>query len=398
MKSAKLFFLLFVTSVSLTQAQNELITPAGQPLRLNADNVSIKQKVSIASDSGYVSVGGYRFMGIKKAPGGELNTFAGPNNGNLTMTGQWNSYMSENAGVAQTTGHSNLAMGRNAGALLTTGYQNTILGEDAGSVMTTAYFNTVVGEGAAYFTTTGQSNVFVGLNAGSKNNSSANTFVGRATNYYTEAGAKNVSIGFGAGSGTGATTTNGTGNVLIGNRAGYYETGDNKLYIANSNTTTPLIYGEFPTSTPAYGGKLIFNTRAGIGVTTFPTTVMVGSTSTNVSAFKMFVNGGIVARNSILTGAGAWADYVFEENYPLKSLDEVEAFIKQNGHLPNVPSAEQVDNWGIDVGKMSPLQQEKIEELTLYIIAQNKKLEEQKARIEAKKAQVIKLSQELDRF
>ncbi|MCF0074051.1 hypothetical protein LZD49_26450 [Dyadobacter sp. CY261] len=392
-------FLVFFTVCAIAaQAQNELITPAGQALRLDADNVSIKQKVTLNSDSGYVSIGGYRLIGIKKAATGELSTFAGPKSGNFTMTGRSNAFMGENSGAVVTSGYGNLAMGRNAGALITTGYQNVLAGEDAGALLAGGYFNTVVGSGAGHSTISGQSNVFLGLSTGYENNSSANVFIGRAANYFTAGGSKNVSIGFGAGSGTGATNTNGAGNILIGNRAGYYETGDNKLYIANSNTTTPIIYGEFPTASPSYVGKLIFNTRAGVGVTTFPTTVMVGTVSTNVSAFKMFVNGGMVARNHILTGAGAWADYVFEEGYPLKSLNEVEAFIRVNGHLPKVPSAGQVDAWGIDVGKMTRLQQEKIEELTLYVIAQNKRMDGQKGRIEAKKAQVIKLLKEMDRF
>ncbi|MCF0071486.1 hypothetical protein LZD49_13475 [Dyadobacter sp. CY261] len=377
-------------------AQNELITPASQLLRLNADNVNIKQKISLNSDTGYVSIGGYRFLSIKKTAAGELNTFAGPNSGNFTMTGRWNTFMGENAGLVNTTGYSNLAMGAEAGAVNTTGYSNIFVGEKAGRANTTGFFNTMVGGGTGFFSATSSSNVFLGLNAGSTNNSTANVFIGRAASYYTENGSNNVSIGFAAGSGTGATNTNGTGNVLIGPFAGYYETGSNKLYIANSNTTTPMIYGEFPTTNPANAGKLVFNTRAGVGVTTFPTSVTINGVATNVSSFKMFVNGGLVTRYSILTGPGAWADYVFNDNYALRPLNEVESFIQVHGHLPGVPSARQVAQWGIDVGKMARIQQEKIEELTLYIIAQNKKLEEQKVRIKEKMEQLVKLSKEID--
>ncbi|MBC8644628.1 hypothetical protein H9W95_12920 [Flavobacterium lindanitolerans] len=57
-------------------------------------------------------------------------------------------------------------------------------------------------------------------------------------------------------------------------------------------------------------------------------------------------------------------------------MAEVETFIKENGHLPNVPSAAKVAEEGLELGEMAKIQQEKIEELTLYLIEQNKKIEE----------------------
>lgn len=77
-----------------------------------------------------------------------------------------------------------------------------------------------------------------------------------------------------------------------------------------------------------------------------------------------------------------WADYVFEEDYPLLSLKDVERHINEKGHLPNVPSAEEVVQSGIDVAKMDSKLLEKIEELTLYLIEQDKRLEKQENRIE----------------
>ncbi|MBC7864881.1 MAG: hypothetical protein IAF38_18040 [Bacteroidia bacterium] len=71
-----------------------------------------------------------------------------------------------------------------------------------------------------------------------------------------------------------------------------------------------------------------------------------------------------------------WADYVFDSNYKLKSLNEVETFVAANKHLPNIPSAEEMVKEGNDLGKMDAKLLEKIEELTLYLIQQNKKMEE----------------------
>ncbi len=68
----------------------------------------------------------------------------------------------------------------------------------------------------------------------------------------------------------------------------------------------------------------------------------------------------------------SWADYVFDKHYELKPLEEVESYIARNGHLPNVPSATKVESEGLNIGDIIRIQQEKIEELTLYIIEQNK--------------------------
>ena len=79
-----------------------------------------------------------------------------------------------------------------------------------------------------------------------------------------------------------------------------------------------------------------------------------------------------------------WADYVFAKDYQLKSLEDVETFINQNNHLPDVPSAQDVVNGGIDVAKMDALLLQKIEELTLYMI-------ELKKQNEALNAEIIQL-------
>ncbi|TDP61970.1 hypothetical protein [Flavobacterium dankookense] len=126
------------------------------------------------------------------------------------------------------------------------------------------------------------------------------------------------------------------------------------------------------------------NGRVGIGdFTVFPTT----SGGVDVSNYKLFVKGGILAEE--VRVSTTWADYVFLKDYKLKSLKEVEQFINDNGHLPNVPSAKQVKEEGIELGEMAKIQQEKIEELTLYIIEQNKVNEKQTQEIEELK-QLVK--------
>ena len=89
------------------------------------------------------------------------------------------------------------------------------------------------------------------------------------------------------------------------------------------------------------------------------------------AGYRLYVKDGILTEKVkiALTNTANWADYVFAPNYKLKPLNEVEAFVKENKHLPNVPSAEQIiKDGGIDVNQMFAKQMEKIEELTLYMI------------------------------
>jgi hypothetical protein len=73
---------------------------------------------------------------------------------------------------------------------------------------------------------------------------------------------------------------------------------------------------------------------------------------------------------------GACPDFVFESDYQLMSLEEVEAFIEENGHLPGVPSAEETEENGINVSEMNMMLLQKVEELTLYILQLENRINE----------------------
>ena len=103
--------------------------------------------------------------------------------------------------------------------------------------------------------------------------------------------------------------------------------------------------------------------------------VAIGTDSfgTGTDLFKLSVNGRIRAESvKVYTD---WADFVFEDDYKLPTLQEVEAYIKKNGHLENIPSAAQVAENGIDIGEMNKLLLQKVEELTLYMIGLQKEVE-----------------------
>jgi len=102
--------------------------------------------------------------------------------------------------------------------------------------------------------------------------------------------------------------------------------------------------------------------------------VLIGKTTQQNSNYKLDVAGTIRANEIKVNLDGA--DFVFESNYKLKSLKEVESFIKENKRLPDIASAEEMSQEGADLGDLNTKLLQKIEELTLYIIEQNKKMED----------------------
>jgi len=93
--------------------------------------------------------------------------------------------------------------------------------------------------------------------------------------------------------------------------------------------------------------------------------------------YKLFVETGILTEKVKVAGLETddWADYVFEEDYEMLPLGELESYVKENKHLPNVPSAQEVADNGLDLAKTDATLLEKIEESYLYIIELNKKFE-----------------------
>lgn len=92
----------------------------------------------------------------------------------------------------------------------------------------------------------------------------------------------------------------------------------------------------------------------------------------DISGYNLFVAGGILTEE-VLVSTG-WADYVFRPDYNLLPIKEVKNFIKTYEHLPNMPSAKEVESDGLKLKEMTVKQQEKIEELFLYIIQLEEKI------------------------
>ena len=106
----------------------------------------------------------------------------------------------------------------------------------------------------------------------------------------------------------------------------------------------------------------------------------LGIGTTNPGNHKLAVNGSIRAK-SVFVETG-WSDFVFEPNYKLMSLSEVEAFIKTHKHLPDIPSEAEIVKYGVSLGEIQSKLLQKIEELTLYIIKLDIEIKELNTKIE----------------
>lgn len=116
----------------------------------------------------------------------------------------------------------------------------------------------------------------------------------------------------------------------------------------------------------------------------------VGIGTSSPGTYKLAVNGDIHAKKLVVDN-NTWPDYVFSEDYPLKSLQSVELFIKKNKHLPDLPSAKEVEERGISVGDNQAVLLKKIEELTLYMIEMKKENDLLRQEISVIKADVKKI-------
>lgn len=165
-----------------------------------------------------------------------------------------------------------------------------------------------------------------------------------------------------AGNSTKILTINNDGNLSSTDYATVQDNMGNHTAIQNINLNGNKLVG----GTSGNGGIFVAdsgNVRIGVG-TMNPTKALE-------------VNGTIRSKEVIVEIAN-WSDFVFDNNYKLMSLKETERFIKQNGHLPNVPSAAEVEKEGIELGEMNAILLQKIEELTLYVIELEKQIDELK--------------------
>ncbi|AEW02542.1 hypothetical protein A4D02_00865 [Niastella koreensis] len=172
-------------------------------------------------------------------------------------------------------------------------------------------------------------------------------------------------------------------NVQSGFGIDMSNTGGRELTIfhpSNDGVSGKISFGRILESTGAYTETMRITGDGKVGIGT-----------TNPGSFQLAVEGKIAAREILVTSSNNFPDYVFDSKYKLRNLSSLENYINQNKHLPNVPSAADVEkNGGIELGEMNRKLLEKVEELSLYIIEINKKVEKLEKENKAVKKRLMK--------
>lgn len=395
--------------------------------------------VAIGAEAGKINEGDANvFVGSKagvKNTEGYYNTFVGFQSAFENTVGYQNSFFGNAAGRNNTSGIRNTFMGIDSGFSNTTGSNNSFYGIYSGEDVTSGSLNLCLGYKSGDNLQTGGNNVFIGR-VGVADPAISNTIIlatGGGTHRLHIDSAGNAGLGLpnNPGSlGNRLVIRKESNNNLTGNsglsfvnltsaynvaptlKASKFLTVDNtgKVVLMNMETIPPGT--DVDTSIYLNDGSLENTTNNVRTVemlendlyfkspdSTNYGRIYIGKHFTNSSypiidglneEYKLFVETGILTERIkvALRDANEWSDYVFADDYALKPLSEVEAFVKENKHLPGIASAKELEKTGIDLGQMQAKQMEKIEELTLYAIEQNKMLEKQSKEIEELKAQM----------
>jgi len=159
---------------------------------------------------------------------------------------------------------------------------------------------------------------------------------------------------------------------------------DDSMFLHMPQADSRLIIGQYGGYLLSEGHKLVVKDGSAKIEGDFFSTGSIGIGTMSFvdgnDTYKLSVDGKVRAHGvKVYTD---WADYVFEDDYELPTLEEVEQHIKEKGHLKDIPSAEEVEENGIEIGEMNKLLLQKIEELTLYTIELKKEIEELKSKID----------------
>ncbi len=215
-------------------------------------NTRIQVEESANEDKVRMDLAGTEVLRISKNPNAYslfetpdsvgYSTFFGESAGVSSTTGQYNTFIGMSAGQNNTSGNNNTALGYNSGKTLTTGTGNITIGSDAGRAIESGNNNTIVGNQAGYGAVLLDNNVMIGYHAGQH--------------------------------------AAGSGNVFLGYSAGRDAVASNRLYIENSPSTTPLIYGEFDNDLLAVNGTLWSTGNFGAGVANPNLDMSIGQANT----------------------------------------------------------------------------------------------------------------------
>jgi len=378
------------------------------------------------------------FFGFEAGYGntvGGNNAFFGKRAGYANTSGWENCFFGHSAGIANTTGGNNSFFGWSAGPV-SVAHGNSFFGASAGLATTTGGYNTAVGLNAGAHDTVESGNTFLGaysdLDPGASPGQSPVTYA-TAVGYGSYVGRSNSVVLGGV---------RGFNNIVVETNVGIgTHSPDRQLVVEGSQAL-----GRFrrysqagPSFAPAflferargtntapvditagdYLGKVQFRGRVGgnmpeYGALTFIATdtqqngrfsfvdrdlaterMVVLNTGnvgigTNAPTERLDVLGNVRVRGSIVYGAPAVPvpDYVFEPDFRLMPLPELEQYVRSEKHLPNIPNAREIQANGVNLGEFQMKLLEKIEELTLYTVEQAKMIDRQSGQIQTQGKQI----------
>ena len=357
----------------------------------------------IGSGSGQYAKSNFNtFVGMEAGKtGGKVNSTLGMNSflgayAGTKSEGELNTYLGANSGMNNTGGNENLFVGFEAGKEssspygsayqsvflgagtgyrvsganctfvgyhagfgngISTGTSNVALGSQSSAMITSGSYNTTIGTNAGRNLSTGQANVFIGLGAGFSNDlGSFNTYLGQSAG----------GVGWAASFLQNATAIG--ANALVGVSNGF---------VLGDTTNTKVGIGTaYPNQRLTIRGNMNFLTASNLRFDNAP--------FLDINPDRLALGGEkgefpVEITSSLLykvTTEDQWADYVFQPSFRRMPLNEVAAFIAQNGHLPGIPSAKEVVETGVSAAQMDAKLLAQIEQLTLYAIEQSKNSEE----------------------
>lgn len=333
--------------------------PAGGGLRTNDGYSTLKIKD--------IPPLGDLYVRIEMSSGYHTDAWALDNfivTGTRTLAGTGNTFYGEESGGKVTSGLGNTFIGYKSGELVTSGLRNTFIGIEAGKVITTGGTNTMIGFNANA----------TGTNASNLNNATAIGSDAKVSISNALILGNNANVGIG----TSAPANKLEITSTVDNQSGLRFTklkSNSQTSAANNVSLSVDANGDVILVPSALAASPWKTAAKNVSQTDTSQRIIIGAMPSTIPGnYKLYVSNGILAERVkvALKSSDKWSDYVFADNYTLRPLKDVEAYVKEHKHLPGVPSAQEVVDQGIDVAEMNAKLLEKIEELTLHMIRQEK--------------------------
>ncbi len=396
---------LVLTSDAAGNASWQMVNPLSRIQDIDGDTY-IEAEESVDDDTLRIYTEGIERIRISNQTIEPINTgkslFLGKDAGvNDDLSDNENTYLGYRAGTSSVDGYWNVGVGTDALSSITNGYRNVAIGRNAGGSMTTASHNVAIGYQALDLEDAGAYNVVVGgFAASNMHDGVSNVIIGHGSGSLIDEGYNNVLIGLNAGSGGNFHSKQGC--VMIGNSAGYYEETDDKLFIENTSSSTPLIWGDFAND------LLRFHGNVSIGSTASAYALQVGNsgdgTEARGNAWNTFSDQRLKKDFSELPNAVEMLSklngyYYYWKNENVDSTRQVGVMAQEVEQvLPEIVSTDEEGILSVDYGKLSALlievnqvQQKSIELLEKRLNAfqvSNELLKEQNTTLEADVAMI----------